>query len=359
MTSDFTPYQVDRSTYERFDQKLTCFSRWRWDEEFIAHGKGIYDNAPQRIAQGIRGYSKEEFAAIEAAWHVHDTFARMKTIDKKELERDDFPNKIGNVHDTTPDQNSVLLKGFANDMGAPIVGTTRVDMNWVYSRDTKGKPLNLEGFPYAVVFAVPMDQEMLKKSPSYAASAAVGVAYSKCRLISESVAELIERLGYKALPAVNETALSVPLAIDAGLGEFGRNGLLIGEKYGMGVRIGKVLTDMPLAQDRPVNLGVRRFCTKCKKCAESCPVSAISFEDKPDGKAFTRSNNPGVNKWYVNVDKCYNFWNYNSSDCSNCVTSCPFTKPDAWAHNLARSVVKRTGALDRLLVRIDNWLYGR
>ncbi len=359
MTSDFKPYQVDHTDYKRFDQKNTCFSRWRWDEEFIAYSKGIYDKAAEKISRGLGGYSKEEFVAIEAAWHVHDTFPRIRTMNEKELERDDFPNELGNAHDSTPEQNSLTLKKFGNDMGAPLVGTTKVNMSWVYSRDSGGSPLDLEDHPYAVVFTVPMDQEMLKRSPTYVASAAVGVAYSKCRVISESLADYISQLGYRAAPAVNEVALSVPLAIDAGLGEFARNGLLIGERFGMGVRIGKVLTDMPLSQDSPLNLGVQRFCMKCKKCADNCPVNAISFEDRPDGRIYSRSNNPGVRKWYINADKCYNFWTFNSSDCSNCVTSCPFTKPDNWKHNLARAVVKRTGIFDRALVRIDNWLYGR
>lgn len=357
MTSDFKPYQVEPAKYRRFDQKNICFSRWKWDEEFLAYGKGIYDDARERIKRGMEGYSREEFLAVEAAWHVHDIFPRIKALDKKELERDDFPNELGNAYDSTPERNSQMLKKFGNDMGAPLVGTTRVKMSWVYSHDTAGNPLDLEDLPYAVVFTVPMDQEMLKRSPTYVASAAVGVAYSKCRVISESLADYIRQLGYKAVPAVNEVALSVPLAIDAGLGEFARNGLLIGKKYGMGVRIGKVLTDMPLAQDSPVDLGVQRFCTKCKKCAENCPVKAISFEDQPDGKTFSKSNNPGILKWYVDVDKCYNFWTSNSSDCSNCITKCPFTKPDKWVHNVARAVVRKTGVFDRLFVRMDDWLY--
>ncbi|MFQ5884275.1 MAG: reductive dehalogenase, partial [Thermoplasmata archaeon] len=85
-------------------------------------------------------------------------------------------------------------------------------------------------------------------------------------------------------------------------------------------------------------------------------VNAISHEDRPDGKVFSVSNNPGALKWYVHVDKCYRFWTYNGSDCSNCVTSCPFTKPNTWSHRMARGIVKRTGALNGLLLRIDNWL---
>jgi len=86
-----------------------------------------------------------------------------------------------------------------------------------------------------------------------------------------ALAEAIRMMGYNAIPCKNGTALSIPLAIDAGLGQLGRNGLLITPKYGPAVRIGKVLTDMPLVPDRPIDFGVTEFCQSCKKCAEHCP----------------------------------------------------------------------------------------
>ncbi|TET90721.1 MAG: reductive dehalogenase [Methanomassiliicoccales archaeon] len=354
MTSEFTPYQIDPATYKRFDQRNICFSRPKWDKSFIAYGRRIYQNAPHRIAQGLEGYSKEQFAALTASWHIHDLVPRVEAsqviLPKEDTSETDFPSE------TSPEQNSTFIKKFVNDLGAPVVGTTKVNKNWTYSLDVMGEPVEIDQLTNAVVFAVPMDQERLKESPNFIASTAVGVAYSKCRFIAQSLSEYISQMGHIALPAVNETGLSVPLAIDAGLGEFGRNGLLINDKYGMAVRIAKVFTDMPLAQDSPMDLGVRRFCTKCKKCAERCPVNAISHEDQPDGKVFSVSNNPGALKWYVHVDKCYRFWTYNGSDCSNCVTNCPFTKPNTWSHRMARGIVKRTGALNGLLLRIDNWL---
>lgn len=359
MTSGFAPYQIDQATYKRFDQRNICFSRPKWDKSFIAYGRRIYQNAPQRIAQGLEGYTKEHFAALTASWHIHDLVPRIEASQVILPKKDSHSELTSDPSNPTPEQNSSFIKEFAKDLGAPVVGTTKVNKNWVYSQDVMGETIEIDHLTNAVVFLVPMDQEMLKKSPTFIASTAVGVAYSKCRFIAQSLAEYISQMGHIALPAVNEIALSVPLAIDAGLGEFARNGLLINDQYGMGVRIGKVLTDMPLAQDSPLDLGVRRFCVKCKKCADSCPVKAISYKDEPDGRTFSISNNPGAHKWYVQVDKCYKFWTYNGSDCSNCVTSCPFTKPNTWSHRMTRGIVKRTGSLNGLLLRIDNWLYGR
>ena len=348
------PYFVDRDVFKRFPQKNICFSRARWDEDFTAYGRGIYDRAESKMERGLKGYTREDYAAMSAAWSVHDALPRSRGLRMGGSLSTFAPVSKPAEPQADPKKNSEFIRRFAKGLGAAEVGTTSLNLDWVYSRDVEGKPLDLEeSVRHAIVFLVPMDQNMLARSPRVPASTAVGLAYSKCRTISESIARCVAQLGYNAHPAVNELALSVPLAIDAGLGEFARNGLLISDVHGMAVRIGKVLTDMPLEQDPPVNLGVREFCRRCKRCAEKCPPRVISFDDEPSGKTFSVSNNPGIVKWYVNVDRCYEFWCNNGTDCSNCITWCPFTKPDTWSHRLARSVIRRTGLLNGLFLRLD------
>ena len=70
-----------------------------------------------------------------------------------------------------------------------------------------------------------MDWEGINTSPREEASAATVLAYSRMAQLSASLAKYIRSLGYPALPCGNDTAQSIPLAIDAGLGELGRNGL--------------------------------------------------------------------------------------------------------------------------------------
>ena len=53
--------------------------------------------------------------------------------------------------------------------------------------------------------------------------------------------------------------ITIPMAVDAGLGELGRNGLLLTEKYGPRVRLCKVFTDLPLEPDEPIDLGPSIF----------------------------------------------------------------------------------------------------
>jgi len=352
------PYIVNRDVYERFDQRNICFSRANWDKDFVAYGRGIYDKSESMMKRGMKGYTREDYAAMSAAWSVHDTLPHSRGIGLGGSLSTFTPVSDPPSSHADPERNTDFIKMFSLDLGAEKVGTTRLKMDWVYSHNTEGKALAPQDpIKFAVVFLVPMDQRMLAESPKVPASTAVGLAYSRCRTISESIAKCVAQLGYKAYPAVNELALSVPLAIDAGLGEFARNGLLISDSFGMAVRIGKVLTNMPLQQDSPVDLGVRRFCKACKRCAEKCPANAISFDNAPSGKTYSASNNPGIMKWYADVDRCYEFWCKNGTDCSNCITYCPFTKPSTWSHRLARALVRRTGFLNKLLLWMDRFYH--
>jgi len=67
--------------------------------------------------------------------------------------------------------------------------------------------------------------------PGRLASAACGDGYSRMAVTAFKLAEFIRALGYRALPAGNGVGLSIPIAIDAGMGELGRNGLLVTPKY--------------------------------------------------------------------------------------------------------------------------------
>ena len=87
--------------------------------------------------------------------------------------------------------------------------------------------------------------------------------------------------------------------------------MLITEKFGARVRLSKVLTDLPLAADTPIEFGVAEFCATCKRCAEECPGGGISF-DAPTTEGPTISNSNGIYKWYINPEKCLDFWARNN-----------------------------------------------
>ena len=55
---------------------------------------------------------------------------------------------------------------------------------------------------------------------------------------------------------MNDTALVIPYAIKAGLGEYGRNQMVLTPEFGPRLRFSKVFTDIPLAVDVSRQLGL-------------------------------------------------------------------------------------------------------
>lgn len=108
-------------------------------------------------------------------------------------------------------------------------------------------------------------------------------------------------MGYKGVAehSRNYDLPLVPLAVDAGLGEVGRNGYLVSPKFGARSRIFAVMTDMPLDVDKPVALGVEEFCQACKKCADACPSKSI-----PQGKKVIFN---GFSKWKLDDESCFDY----------------------------------------------------
>lgn len=66
------------------------------------------------------------------------------------------------------------------------------------------------------------------------------------------------------------------IALRAGVGWIGRNNLLVHPDFGSKIRLATVLTDLPLKTD----ILVEKNCGDCKRCIETCPVSAIGETHK-------------------------------------------------------------------------------
>ena len=242
--------------------------------------------------------------------------------------------------ETDPDKLTPVVKYAAKLYGACLVGITELDQRWVYEGqvgkrfvfDDVERPLETDGvlvipnsINRAVVMAVEMDKNLIQQSPGAGASAGTDLGYSKMGIASVSLAECIRALGYNAIPCMNDTALSIPLAISAGLGQLGRHGILITPEYGSCLRLCKVLTDMPLNTDKPIDFGVTEFCNQCLVCAKECPAGAISFGDRTMS-GHNENNNPGAKKWYIHAEKCLQAWLDNGIYCSHCIAVCPYTE---------------------------------
>jgi reductive dehalogenase len=207
---------------------------------------------------------------------------------------------------------------------------------------------------WVVALAIPMDFDLLAQAPSAVADTASGLGYSHSAFVVASLAEFIRGLGYQAIPSVNDTAQSIPFAMDAGLGELSRMNKLVTPEFGPAVRLCKVFTDLPMACDQPVDFGVVEFCKRCKKCVEACPAAALSFDDEPSFKILGEWNNPGHKAWFEDSYRCFAYWQASGTACAMCLSSCPFTlAARAWSKEAAKIVTALTPATDGLFRKID------
>ena len=352
-----------------FDQKNEMFKRPRWDPDIAEVAKKIFGYVYPKEKYG---HTLKDIAFKNAAWHIETGFAHgnvtqdtgMYAWDQKLIGVSRVPEGLKlNVDD--PAKMSKDLKKVATTFGASLVGICEVDRRWVYSHSfhfaTKDHhQLKLpEQYKHAIVMAFEMPYKLCQTSPTLLAEVAEGWGYSFMAYTATMVAQFIRGLGYKAIPSGNDTAIDIPLAIDAGLGELGRNGLLITRDFGPRIRISKVFTDLPLVSDEPIDFGVTRFCLACEKCAKNCPSQAILYGDRMT-EPNNISNAEGELKWPINAEKCLGFWSLNEGSCMNCIRVCPFNKPKGWLHTMVRWFIKHTTWLDSFIVKMDDLVgYGK
>jgi reductive dehalogenase len=273
-----------------------------------------------------------------------------------------------------PHEMTEVVKDTALFLGASLVGITELNWDWVYKPGWERyghKEIDLDqmippSIKYVVVMAIETNYDYVKHAPTAKASAAAGLGYSKMAFLAPSLAKFIASLGYNAIACGNDTTLSIPLAVDAGLGQLARFGALITPEFGPRVRLCKVLTDLPLKPTPPIDFGVTEFCEVCQKCAEYCPSQAILY-GKRTHKARTFSTNPGLLKWPLDGEKCFRFWYMNGAktdkgmyhiDCYQCINVCPYNKKPGIIHDVTRWFVRRkVPTLNRFFRYADDLFY--
>ena len=234
------PYAINRSKLKRFSCKNIIFERVASDPSWRGYMRMYDEIVPNIIKEGRQGYSRVDFALAYASWIVHDAFeggfshTKIKTyrtpVATVEIDWTRKKHEIDNPH-----KMSIYVKRAAKLCGASVTGICKLNRHWQYAESDLPK-----GFDNAIVMATEMDAEGIAASPAVPAATATGIGYSKMAFILACMGEFIRNLGYEAIQCGNDTALSIPLSIDAGLGELGRNGLLITPQHGPRVRLCKI-----------------------------------------------------------------------------------------------------------------------
>ncbi len=382
------PYKIV-GTLRRHDRKNTMWIKGLFEERYRStqafFGSTRFSKKMLNdIKQNRPGFGLEDYAFWHATWYLAQGLGDLTNNAGNEILyawRSLKPLNAGRLTVDNPADMSKRVRRVAKFIGADSIGICKLNPDWVYSHsfdyttgahkeiifDEIDEPIITENeyvipdrVSSAIVLVTEMEFRSVATSPSPIEEASTGLGYSRMVVLASTLAEFIRALGYVAIPCGNDTALSIPLAIDSGLGQLGRNGLLITPELGPRVRLCKVLTDLPLNPDNPIDIGVTEFCSKCRKCAKNCPAQAISTQDLTS-EGPTEENNPGVMKWYINPELCYEYQvTRGIPGCANCIMSCPFNKPRKWYHNLPRWVIKNIRGVDVVWVRLDGILgYGK
>jgi len=319
--------------FEPFNEYDSIFGRIKWDKELKSYKRFMYDKVAEILDEDQVGYTQIDHALAIASWTVHDYFRNAFSWEKlgqspANLMPRSEPEKY-KVNESNIERITKIIKAVTKSFGADLVGIAPYNPNWVYTEDRMGTPIEMtDGITAVIAIGTVMDIDAISTSPSMTQGFASGMGYSMMAFIASSLAEFIRLLGYDAVPTGNDTGPSIPIAVEAGLGQVGRNGLLTTKNHGARVRLCKVFTNIPLQFDEKVDFGLTDYCRRCKRCAEACENEAISFDNEPSFKIHSKSNTKGIYRWAVNVDKCYEFWVDNGGECSTCIAVCPFNLRD-------------------------------
>jgi len=271
-----------------------------------------------------------------------------------------IPNTVAGKIAPIPTDSYTLtrhIKRLGYFLTADIMSVCNLPEYAVYSHDMQGHSIDID-YPFAIVIVMAKEYETAAASNGFdwINTALSYNLYLRLAVISQTIANYIRRLGYRASAEHTGKApggpsvLFAPLLLWSGIGEVSRAGIILNPYLGMNFKAAVVLTDMPLITDKPIDFGLQDFCTNCRICAEYCPGSAISKGEK------VMYN--GYETWKLDVQCCHTFriLNQKGSYCGRCIKVCPWTKPNTRFHNIIRWSVQRSRLARRIAIKTSKML---
>ncbi|MHA1727607.1 MAG: hypothetical protein ACTSWY_02610 [Promethearchaeota archaeon] len=231
------------------------------------------------------------------------------------FEQENFSNDIKEAHKNF--WSEITTK--AESIGIDLIGFAPVNEKFIFIKD------HISGIEFpilydnAIVLGMEMKFDAIDTAPDPLAGMESMRVYAELGVATNILADFIKNKGYKAIPChpLGGPILYPPMAVEANLGEIGRNGLLITKQFGPRQRLSMIATNaFPIPKIHYEDFGISEFCKKCGICSNKCPGGAIL--DQPiiqENGRITRIDNK----------KCFPYF-YKTSGCSICIKECPFHK---------------------------------
>jgi Pyruvate/2-oxoacid:ferredoxin oxidoreductase delta subunit len=216
---------------------------------------------------------------------------------------------------TMDSETRAALENYAKSLGIAEIGYTKVNPRYIF----RGFRILYEN---AIVFTIEMDKAKIKGAPNIESFKEVFRTYYQVGVTVNKVAEWLREHGFNAHPgpAGGGDVNYIPVAIDAGLGVAGKNGLLMTRNNGPRVRLAAVYTDienLPFSQENPHGW-IRDYCETCNICVQKCPANAIYKDTK-----ILADGGPA----YIDHALCADPFS-NDNGCTLCIKYCPFSYAD-------------------------------
>ncbi len=225
---------------------------------------------------------------------------------------DSISKNAQNPKETIDDIFLQELKEFCKNQGIANIGFTKLPRKLIF----KDKAVLHDN---AIVLVMEMDEKSIAKAPHRDTIIMIMETYNNLGIMANKVASFLRDHGYSAHAShpLGGIVLYPPLAKSAGLGWFGRHGLLITPEFGSRVRLAAVftnITNLPFATENH-HKWIPEYCATCGNCIKSCPPKAIYEKPiKQENGLLTHIDN----------ERCFPYFASNYG-CTVCIRVCPFS----------------------------------
>ena len=230
----------------------------------------------------------------------------------------------------SPEAWTALLDQFVADRDCEMTGVAEMNPDWAYA----GQDISQSRI---IVIGVQHDYDEIRAAPAHTAGLEVVRQYTRAGAAAKKITGWLHEQGWSAEAVTGPLTGSItliPPALACGFGELGKHGSVINPEFGASFRLSAVLTDAPFAPTPPRDFGIDDFCQNCRICEDACPPEAL-FPEKKTVR--------GVEKWYVDFDRCLPFFNQ-THGCAICIAVCPWSRPGVGL-NLAAKLARRADRL--------------
>jgi len=174
--------------------------------------------------------------------------------------------------------------------------------------------------------------------------------YTMLESLSMRVAESLRSEGVRAMPLTFDDSLALidlrRSAVEAGLGVWGKNNLVVTRQYGSRVRFGAVFVDAEWPADSPI---LDYYCPSCTLCWAACPTDALGVDGYNRDECIAEySPTPALaarqESLEIRPSACTRV------QCTACITACPIGSniPVAFYRNLKEETPAHGNANHRL-----------